>query len=131
MKYLAWAARIVLGLGFVVFGINYFVPFLPVEMPEMTDAAKAWISGLTGAPHYMTIVKVVELLGGAMVLLGFALPLGLILLAPLVVNIVYFNSYLLNAPGIDLILLPSGLFLACRYWGAFCGLWTKKTGCCG
>jgi putative oxidoreductase len=130
MKYLDCAARIFLGLGFVVFGLNYFVPFLPINMPEMSDVAKAWIGGLGGAPHYLTIVKIVELLGGAMVLTGRALPLGLILLAPLVVNIVYFNSYLLGAPGVDVLLLVSGLFLGYRNWSCFRGLLTKKTACC-
>lgn len=120
MKILEIIARIILGGGFVVFGANHFYPFIPMPPPPvMDDLAKAWIMGLAGAPKYLTIVKVFELVGGLMVLTGVALPLGLLFLAPLVFNIVYYNTFLLNAPGIDIVLMCAGLFLAWRRWSSF------------
>lgn len=113
-KIVEWLCRIILGGGFVVFGGMYFVMVMEGP-PPANEVALAWISGLAKAPFYLTIVKIVELLGGALVLSGIALPFGLIILAPIVINIVYFNTYLSHQPGIDLILLAAGLILAWTY----------------
>lgn len=129
MKIAEWICRIILGLGFVVFGALYFLPIEMQQPPPANPIAGAWIAGLSGAPHYLSLVKVVELLGGALVLTGIALPLGLILLAPLVINIVYFNSYLSAQPGIDLLLLTAGLVLAWMYWPQFKPLFSRSR-CC-
>jgi uncharacterized membrane protein YphA (DoxX/SURF4 family) len=129
MKIIEWLCRIVLGLGFVVFGALYFLPIEMQQPPPANPLAGAWIAGLAGAPHYLTIVKTFEILGGLLVITGIALPLGLLLLAPLVLNIVYYNSYLSAQPGIDLILLTAGLLLAWLYWPSFKPLFCRSRSC--
>ena len=130
MKIIEWVARIILGVGFVVFGGMYFVMPMP-NVPPANEVAGAWIAGIAVAPHYLTIVKIFELLGGALVLSGFALPLGLTLLAPLVFNIVYYNTYLSAQPGIDLLLTIAGLTLAWIYRANFAPLFCGRSASCG
>ena len=75
------AARVVLGLPFLVFGLNHFLHFMP--MPEQTlpeDAAK--FVGALAASGYLNAVKVLEIIGGALVLSGRLVPLGLTFLTP-------------------------------------------------
>ncbi len=115
MKIIEWICRILLGAGFIFFGISYFLPLFAPPPPAANEVAQAWIAGLASAPYYLTMVKVVELLCGALILSGIALPLGLVMLAPIVINLVYFNTFLSHQPGIDLILLVLGLVLAWIY----------------
>lgn len=128
MKIIEWIARIVLGLGFMVFGGMYFV-MTPPNVPPANEVAAAWITGIAGAPHYLTIVKIFELLGGALVLSGCALPLGLVILAPIVFNIVYYNTYLSGQPGIDILLALTGLVLAWIYRASFAPLFCGRASC--
>jgi uncharacterized membrane protein YphA (DoxX/SURF4 family) len=119
MKIVEWICRIALGGGFIVFGALYFMPSLPPPPPAANEVAQAWIAGLAGAPYYLTMVKVVELLCGVLILSGIALPLSLVMLAPIVINLVYFNTFLSKQPGIDLVLLVLGLVLASIYRARF------------
>ena len=46
-------ARLLLGLIFVVFGLNGFLMFIPVPPPE-SEAAKAFMGGLFQAGYFWT-----------------------------------------------------------------------------
>jgi len=88
MKKAAMVARYLLGLGFVVFGANAFLQFMPE--PEMTKDAKDFMT-LMFASGYFTYVAIIKLVGGLMLLLGRFVPLGLTLLGPILVNILLFH----------------------------------------
>ena len=47
----------------------------------------------------MNVVKVLELVGGALVLSGRLVPLGLVILTPVAVNILLFEIFLVGHPG--------------------------------
>lgn len=92
MSKLPLIARIILGLIFTVFSINFFVPFLP--MPEPTPEAGAFLGALMASGYMFYFIKIVELVGGIMLLIGICIPLALLLLAPIVVNIFLFHIFL-------------------------------------
>lgn len=125
MKNAILVARILLGAIFVLFGINYFVPFLP--MPESSPEAGAFFGALVGTGYMMPLIKITEIVGGAMLLLGAWVPLGLILLAPIVVNILAFHVFL-DPAGLPLTILVVALqvFLARAYWSSFAGVLKKN-----
>ncbi len=121
MKKLALLARVLVGLVFVVFGANYFLGFLP--MPEGTAEGQAFGAALAETGYMWPVIKVVEIAGGLMVLTGIWAPLGLVLLAPIVVNIALYNALLdpSGLPmGIGLVVLM--LLLALHYKDSFRGL---------
>lgn len=64
----------------------------------------ATFMSLFGASGYMTTIKVCELLFGIMVLIPKTRALGLLLLAPIVVNILLFELHIAHAPGIGVAL---------------------------
>lgn len=118
-------ARIILGLIFTLFGINYFVPFLP--QPELSEAAGAFFGGLAATGYMLPMVKITELVGGAMLLAGFFVPLALALLAPVVVNIVAFHLFLdLAGMPISILVLALEVFLAWAYRDAFAPMLDAK-----
>src|SRR6266851_6494301 len=99
MKILTIIARSLLGLTFVVFGLNAFLHFIPMSPPQglAGDFMKALF-----VSHYFYVVAVLQIAGGAICLLGRFVPLGLTLLGPVIVNILLFH----------LLLAPAGLPMA-------------------
>jgi hypothetical protein len=115
---LASIARILLGLGFVVFATNYFIPFLPAQDPPPAEALPFLGAFVTSG--FLTLVKVVELGAGLLLLANRFVPLALALLAPVIVGITAFHLLLAPAGiGIALGFLALELFLAWSYRGAF------------
>lgn len=111
------AARILLGLVFLVFGLNGFLQFIP--QPPMTGAAAQFMGGLAASGYFFPFMMAIQTLAGVALLAGRFVPLTLTVLAPIVVNIVLFHIFL--APmGLPLALLVLGLevFLAWSHGGA-------------
>ena len=93
MKYVIVIARVLLGLVFVVFGFNAFLPFMGPP-PEMHGQAGAFITALMSS-GYMYVIAVLQVLGGLCLLLGARfVPLGLTLLGPVIVNIILYHVFL-------------------------------------
>ena len=91
MKAATLVARILLGLIFVVFGLNYWLNFISAPPPSGQAAAFIGAMYMSG---YLTVVKVIEVVGGILVTTGRFTGLGLLLLGPVVVNIVLFDVFL-------------------------------------
>lgn len=88
MKIAAMIARYLLGLGFVVFGLNAFLQFLPP--PELSGQGGEFME-LMVESGYFNFVAVIKIVGGLLLLLGRFVPLGLTLLGPVLVNILLFH----------------------------------------
>ena len=118
MTRISTVLRIVLGLGFVVFATNYFLPFLPAQDPP-PDAALPFLGAFAGS-GFFTLVNVIELGAGLLLLSNRFVPLGLALLAPIIVGIVAFHALLAPAGiGIAIAFLVIELALAWSYRAAF------------
>jgi putative oxidoreductase len=114
------AARLLLGLVFVVFGLNFFLHFLP--MPPIDGPAATFFGGLVAIGYVLPTVKVIEVAAGAALLGNRFVPLALTLLAPIIVNIVAFHT--VTAAGakdvvLPLVILALEVLLAWRYRAAF------------
>ncbi len=110
-------ARTLLGLAFVLFSANYFVPFLPQRMPP--PEALGFIIAFKGA-GLLTFIKVIELVAGLALIANVAAPLAATLLAPIIVGILWFHGAL--APSglpVPLALLALELVVAWGYRAAF------------
>ena len=96
-------ARVLLGILFLVFGLDGLFSFLP--MPPMPEPA-AQVIGVLMSYRLFYVVKVLEVTAALMLLTGRYVPLALCLLAPIVFNILWFDVNL--AP----VGLPVGIFAA-------------------
>jgi uncharacterized membrane protein YphA (DoxX/SURF4 family) len=111
-------ARILLGLVFFVFGLNFFLHFLP--MPPMTGGAGAFAGAMFATGYLFVLLKVVEVACGVLLLAGRFVPLALALLAPIVVNIIFFHAFLApSGIALPLVVLALELFLAWSYRDAY------------
>jgi uncharacterized membrane protein YphA (DoxX/SURF4 family) len=120
-------ARVLFGLLFTVFGLNgilmlYGKEFVP-QPKEMPQAATAFFGALTDTHYMMPLISGTQLVAGAMLLLGIFVPLGLTLLAPVIVNIVLYHQYI-DPSGRPLAYAVAGLelFLAFAYGPHFRGV---------
>jgi hypothetical protein len=106
---------VLLGLLFLVFGLNGFLHFMG-PMPEMQGQAGAFITALASS-GYIYVIALLQVLGGLCLLLGARfVPLGLTLLGPVIVNIVLFHVFL--EPGglaMSLVISALALFLLWIY----------------
>jgi uncharacterized membrane protein YphA (DoxX/SURF4 family) len=106
MRIAALIARILLGLIFLVFGLNAFLQFL--NMPIPTGLAGQFIGALFMS-HYLWVVAALQIIGGVLLLVGRFVPLALVLLGPVIVNILLYHL-LLNPAGIGMALLVTILW---------------------
>ena len=113
MKIATLIARILLGLLFLVFGLNGFLHFIP--MPPPSGLAGQYM-GVLFISHYLTFVFAVQVLGGALLLANRFVPLALILLGPILVNILLFHS-LMAPEGLPMALFATVLW-AILFYGA-------------
>ncbi len=114
MKMVALIARILLGLVFFVFGLNGFLHFIPAPPPPGVAGVFA---GILISTHYFYVVSGLQVVGGALLLLGRYLALALTLLGPIVVNIFLFH-WLMEPKGLPLAIVVVML------WGVL--FWAHK-----
>jgi putative oxidoreductase len=126
MRIVVLIARILLGLVFLVFGLNGFLNFIPVgQLPS--GLAGQFVTALLQS-HYVQVVCAFEVAGGALLLSNRYVPLGLTLLGPIIVNILLYH----------LLLFHMGVGIACVVailWGivafyhrqSFAGLFVQKS----
>ena len=124
MKIITIIARTLLGLIFVVFGLNAFFNFIPMPPPK-GDLAGEFMKALF-VSHYLYAVKCFEITGGLLLLSGRFTALGLTLVGPVVVNILFYHTFL-DRSGLPMAIILSALslFLLWRNSSAFAGLLRK------
>jgi uncharacterized membrane protein YphA (DoxX/SURF4 family) len=86
------AVKVLLGGGFLLFGLNGFFHFIPVPPPS-NERAKMF-ADLLASTKIMSVIQVFEILGGAMILSGRLAPLGLLLIGPIIIGILVFHLLL-------------------------------------
>jgi putative oxidoreductase len=125
MFWVVLVVRVLVGLPFFVIGLNHFLDFMPTPTPELPENAMKF-GGALMASKYMNVVKVLEMTGGALVLSGRLVPLGLVLLTPVAVSIALFDIFLMGQPGLGVILTGLCFFLVWAYRSHFAGVFAIK-----
>ena len=125
MKTVTIIARVLLGLMFVVFGLNPFLKFLP--MPPLTGVWGQFLEALF-VSHYVWLIGAVQVISGALFLIGRYVPLAIALSGPVLLNILAYHITMQHSGA-----QPAGLALICwlflfwRYRESFAPLWVAKT----
>jgi putative oxidoreductase len=106
MKIVNNISRFLLGLIFLVFGLNGFLHFIP--MPPPSGVAGQFLGSMF-VTKYLLFVFAIQLVGGVLLLINRYVPLALTILAPIIVNILLFHS-LMNPEGLGLALFVAVLW---------------------
>jgi putative oxidoreductase len=125
MKIAGTIARYLLGLMFLVFGLNNFFLFMP--MGPMPGGAAGEFSTVLMSTHYVYAVGAVMVISALLLLANRYVALGLTLLGPVLVNILLFHLFMLPAtigPGVVATLL--WLLVFWQHRAAFAGLFRAR-----
>ena len=124
MKILTNVSRFLLGLIFLVFGLNGFLHFIP--MPPPSGVAGQFL-GAMFVSKYLLFVSGLQVISGALLLIDRYVPLALTILGPIIVNILLFHA-LMSPVGIGLAIFVT------IFWGvvfvsirsAFAGIFQQR-----
>jgi putative oxidoreductase len=98
MKIITHISRFLLGLIFLVFGLNGFFHFVP--MPPPSGVAGQFL-GAIFVSKYLLAISGLQTISGALLLINRYVPLALTILGPIIVNILLFHG-LMNPAGLGL-----------------------------
>ena len=124
MKIVAIIARVLLGLMFLVFGLNPFLKFLPA--PPLEGVWGQFLGALF-VSHYVWFVGAVQVISGALFLIGRYVPLAIALSGPVVANIICYHVTMQHGFAQPAILATICWFILFWYYRAsFAPLWVAK-----
>ena len=121
MKIVSVISRYLLGLIFVVFGLNGFLNFIHQPPPTNPLAIQFFVA--VTASHFAAFFFAMQVIGGLLLLSGFFVPLALTVLAAELYNILAFHLTLAPAsiaPALVACVLWVLVFL--QYRGSFSGV---------
>lgn len=125
MRIVAMIARLLLGLMFVVFGLNGFLQFL--NMGPMPTGLAGQFMGALFQSHYYWVVAALQIAGGALLLVNRFVPLGLVLLGPVIVNILLYHLFLNPSGAVNAIVVTILWFIVFyAHRQSFAGIFSSR-----
>ena len=93
LRLVTYLGGIVLGIFFIFFGLNGFFQFIPISTFEGDSVL--FMECISKAPYFFPMLYGLKLFSGLSILLNKYKRLGLIILAPILVNILLFHIFLM------------------------------------
>ena len=126
MKIVTLVARILLGLTFLVFGLNGFLHFLP--MGPMPQGTAGQFVGALAATHYIHLISGIEVISAILFLINRYVPLALTLIGPILVNILCFHGFMApSGIGPGLFVTLCWIIVYVRHRSAFAGIFQANS----
>lgn len=116
--------RVIFGVLWLIFGLNFFLQFLP-QQPPMNEAAGQLVGALYQS-GLLKLVKIVEVVVGAMLVANLFAPLALVLISPVIVGILYVHTLDTAGLPIAVVFAVINLILAMSYKEKFASLLKLK-----
>ena len=98
MKIVAMISRYLLGAIFAFFGANLLFNFL--HMPPPPPGPARDFTAVMATTHYLAVIGFFQLLGGILLLVNRYVPLGLVILAAEIVNILTTHILVMHGEGL-------------------------------
>lgn len=126
MKNATLIFRVLLGFIYLVFGLDYFLRFIPYQ-PEHTGAAAAFKAGLQGAGYFYPMIKTIQIAGGISLLINRYAPFSAVVLFPISVNVLLFHTFLVPSGWLmGVFLVVPNLFLGYAYRRYYAPMFVRK-----
>ena len=118
MKIAVIIVRVLMGLLFLFASI--VVLFKLVPQPEQTGNVKIFMDGVNASGYLLPLIKITELVCGIAFVAGRFVPLATVVIAPVIVNIFFFHTFVdTSGLPVAVFLVLANIFLAYAYWDKF------------
>jgi len=127
MKLAVTISRLLLGFLYLVFGLDYFLHFIPYQPPQHEGAAGLFKAGLMATGYFYPMQKVIQIAGGISLLSNWYAPFFAVVLFPISLNVFLFHTLLVPSGWLmGVLLLAPNLLLGFGYRDCYRGLFTAK-----
>jgi hypothetical protein len=119
-------SRVLLGVIYLIFGLDYFFKFIPYQ-PLHPGVTGAFVAGLKGVGYFYPMIKSIQILGGLSLMFNRYPAFSAVVLFPISLNVLLFHTILVPSGwlmGVTL-MLPNVL-LGVGYWKYYKGMFTMK-----
>src|SRR5689334_7553379 len=126
MKKATIICRIVPGFIYLVFGLDYFLHFIPYQLHH-TGRVAAFKAGLQGVGYFYPMIKSIQIAGGISLLANRYAPFFAVVLFPISLNVFLYHTILVPSGWyMGVILIVTNLFLGYAYRKYYSGMFVKK-----
>lgn len=126
MKTTVLISRILLGFIYLVFGLDYFLHFIPYQ-PLHTGKTGAFIAGLKGVGYFYPMIKVIQITGGLSLMFNRYAPFSAVVLFPISLNVLLFHTILVPSGWLmGVTLIVPNLLLGYGYRKYYSAMFTAK-----
>jgi len=126
MKKATIISRILLGFIYLVFGLDYFLHFIPYE-PHHTGRVAAFKAGLIGVGYFYPMIKSIQIAGGIALLINKYAPFFAVVVFPISVNVFLYHTILVPSGWLmGVLLIVPNLFLGYAYRKYYRGMFVRK-----
>lgn len=119
-------ARVLLGLIYFIFGLNFFLHFIPTP-PHTGGPAETFTTGLFQSGYFFPFLKTLEIVLGALLLVRAFVPLALVMLMPITLNIFLFHAFLTDNAIMSIVMVVLHVYLAWAYRDYYKPLFKSKS----
>ena len=126
MKIATTVLRILLGFIYLVFGLDYFLHFIPYQ-PMHTGDAASFKEGLKASGYFYPMIKTIQIVGGISLLINRYAPFSAVVLFPISLNVLLFHTILVPSGWLmGVFLIVPNLFLGYAYRKYYSGMFVCK-----
>jgi uncharacterized membrane protein YphA (DoxX/SURF4 family) len=121
LRYVTIVVRTLMGLLFIMTGLNGFLNFLPPPPPNsLPEGALNLIGAFKNSGYMLHLISGTQLLGGILLVTNSFVPLALAILAPVIFNIIAFHAFLSpSGIGMAAFVVVAEIYLAWAYRSSF------------
>ena len=128
MRYAVWFVRLIYAAWMIPAGLNHFIRLYPQPIGNQPLSIEVFTALLDSG--LFTLVKATELVAGIVVLLGFRLPLFLLMVLPVSFTVWYWDTELqgwwTGSAVYGWSVLGCNLFLCLAYWESYRAMFVRN-----
>lgn len=119
-------ARCLLGFLYLIFGLDYFLHFIPYQ-PLHSGKPGALVAGLKGTGYIYPMMKTIQILAGLSLLFNRYSAFAAVVVFPISLNVLLFHTLLVPSGWLmGVFLMAPNLFLGYAYRKYYRGLFTVR-----
>ena len=126
MKIATIVSRVILGFIYLVFGLDYFLHFIPYQ-PNHTGRVAAFKAGLLGVGYFYPMLKSIQIISGISLLVNQYAPFFAVVVFPISLNVLLYHTILVPSGWLmGVLLIVPNLFLGYAYRKYYNGMFVRK-----